>query len=181
MGQSPSADVYFGYDLGEFDNAPDWVDEHGDWEHELALRLGWTPIPFPDDYPTRPPAGPNTWNMPRAERDAANEEYLRRVDEYKRTSTAYEAYQANTAELERLRAEADVPVFLDRYGSLGGEPGWSVCVAASGQSAPAWGSKPLRPLVELPEWRGQLARFIELLGLDVGVAEPGWHLNCSYG
>ena len=140
MGSSPSADVFFGYDLGDLTNhetweslKPQWWQDQDDsysvdWRDELARRLGW----------------------------------------------AGDSYEAKRAVL------ASIPVELDSYG-YSEEPSWALRVTASVQHVWDYGSKPLKPLEVDPERVAQLARFVELLELNVPEGGPGWHLNCSYG
>lgn len=184
MGQSPSADLYFGYDLGvsEFDydtgtsSEPEWMQEGADWEDELARRLGWVEVPDPSDGPRLQRLH---WSAPDEERRAALDAYQRARDEYAATSLAYRAHLEN--EVERTNVLAAVPVELSTYGSSEGETQYAIRVKASVQRVNDYGSTPLNPLVEGEEWRDQLARFVELLGFDLGDKQPGWHLNCSYG
>ncbi|MFD3426083.1 hypothetical protein [Nocardia fluminea] len=181
MGQSPSADLYFGYDLGgpEDDDPtamPEWMDNGDDWEDVLARRLGWVEAPFPDDYPQ---GRSHVYRFGTDEYKAAREADDKRVTEYKATSPKYLAYEASRAEKDRLLAT--VPVELDTYGYLDGDSPYAMRVVTSVQRAYDYGSIRLNPLVEAEEWRDHLARFIELLGFDLGDKQPGWHLNCSYG
>lgn len=139
MGSSPSADLYYGYDLGEMydsdyeSTAPQWwQDAEEDWdevEAEMARRLGFEG---------------GTWS-------------------------------------ERYAFLKSYPVDLDTYGYSEGDQVWALRVKASVQTADDWGSIKLKPLVVAPEWDAQIARFIELLELNVPAGSPAWHLNCSYG
>ncbi|MFC4128979.1 hypothetical protein [Nocardia rhizosphaerae] len=183
MGSSPSADVYFGYDLPEpeydYDtdttNEPQWMQDNEDWEDELARRLGWTEVPFPEDYPDE---DRGIWGLPREARELAEQTLRRRQQAFHETPE----YQAWSDSLDRKRELiASIGVELDSYDCDGGDEQYAVRIKASVQHAYGWSSTPLNPLVEQPEWRDQIAQFVELLGLDVGDAEPGWHLNCSYG
>ncbi|WP_157224922.1 hypothetical protein [Nocardia thailandica] len=184
MGSSPSADVYFGYDLPEpeynYDtdttNEPQWMQDDEDWEDELARRLGWIEVPFPADYPD---GRQELWRLPREARELAEKTIRDRQQTFQETSPDYQAWSASRDRRRELLAT--VPVELDSYGCDGGDPQYAVRIKASVQHVYGWSSTRLNPLVEQPEWRGQLARFVELLGLDVGDAEPGWHLNCTYG
>lgn len=184
MGQSPSADVYFGYDLPEpeynYDddttNEPQWMQDDEDWEDELARRLGWTEVPFPADYPDE---DRTIWQLPREARELAEKTIRDRQQKFRETSPEYQAWSAN---LDRKRELlSSIGVELDSFGYSGGDRQYAVRIKASVQHVYGWESRPLDPLIEQPEWRDQLARFVELLGLDVGDTEPGWHLNCSYG
>jgi hypothetical protein len=189
MGQSPSADVFFGYDLGDMEDHDTWEslkpawwqeleenEEDADWEDELARRLGWVEAPFPDDFPKE---DHSIWRLPSDQLQEALEVQQRAVDEYEKTSPAYQAYSENRAERRALLAR--IPVKLDNYGCDGGDAAWALQVKASVQSVSDWESTPLKPLDVDPEWVGQVARFVELLELKVPAGGPGWHLNCSYG
>ncbi len=188
MGSSPSADLYYGYDLGEMydsdyeSTAPDWWqeaegnDEGFDWEDELARRLGWVEVPFPDDYPEE---DRRIWRLHAAEHEAAVNAHREAMKEYERASDAYRQYRASRKKRADLLAE--VPVKLDTYGYSEGDTVWALQLKASVQTADDWGSIKLKPVVAAPEWNDQLARFIELLEFNVPEGGPAWHLNCSYG
>lgn len=178
---SPSADLYFGYDIGgpEDDDPtpmPEWMDDGDDWEDVLATRLGWTEAPFPDDYPQ---GRSHVYRRGTATYRAAFDEDQQQVTEYKATSPKYLAYAANGDAKNNLLST--VPVELDSYGYLEGDSSHTIRVKASVQSVNDYGSTALKPLVEAPEWRTQLDEFVRLLGFDLGNKQPGWHLNCSYG
>ncbi|WP_063023903.1 hypothetical protein [Nocardia niwae] len=181
MGMCPSADIFYGYDLGGMidddweSTAPAWwqeaedADESADWEDELATRLGWEKVPFPDDYPdTR-----NHW------RRMPHEESKRIREEYEKSSPQYQAWAAS---LDRKRdLLAQIPVELDTYGHVDGDTFWAVRVKASVQKLYGCDSAEVKPLTVDPEWASQLARFVELLELDVPAGGPAWHFTCSYG
>ncbi|WP_280412583.1 hypothetical protein [Nocardia asiatica] len=172
MGSSPSADVYYGYDLGDMTDhdtydslAPSWWEDSGDWEDELARRLGWEKVSFPDDYPE--------WDSL-----TSREDRIRIMDEYKASSVAYQAYAASRD--RKVELLASIPVEIRWYGYRE-ESCYAIRAKASVQRAFDWGSVPLKPLEVDPAWAGQIARFVELLELTVPEGGPAWHLNCSYG
>lgn len=168
MGQSPSADLYWGYDLGDLTDRETWESLRPDWmedeEETLARRLGWVEVPFPA-------------NIPEPDYSLSYEE-RKRVEEQQRDTPEYRAWSANRSEIYAL--VAPIPVELDRYGYLE-DPAYCVRVKASVQSADDWGSIAVKPLIVLPEWPDQLAEFMRLLDLPIPSAEAGWHMNCSYG
>lgn len=189
MGMHPSADLYYGYDLGEMvdddweSTAPAWWQEaeenedEADWEDELAKRLGWVYAPFPDDYPAE---DRTLWRMPYGPERKQAEEAQRRVkDEYEKNSPAYQAWSKSLKEKQALLAE--IPVELCTYGHCDGDTYWAVRVKASVQHVYGCDSSPVDSLEVDPGWVGQLARFVELLELNVPADGPGWHLNVSYG
>lgn len=159
MGSSPSADVFYGYDLGDdWEARPvdydaedfDWDDvtesASFDWEDELAAKLGWVEVPYPGSG-------------------------------FERSSPEYEAWSASLAQKRGLLAS--VGAEIDSYSYEGSAK--CIRVTASVQHVSDWGSTPLKPLEVDPEWADQIARFVELLELKVPEGGPGWHLNCSYG
>jgi hypothetical protein len=170
MGSSPSADLYWGFDLGDMTDQktwdslqPAWMhdEEEGerDWKEELATRLGWEKVPAPEGWPHY---------------TASTEE-----KEAFRQSSAYLAWSANRNEMHRL-AEGYL-VEIDTYGYYD-EPRYCVRVSPSVQRVGDWGSIEVRPLEVGPDWREKLLQFMKVLELPVPEGEePGWHLNCSYG
>jgi hypothetical protein len=173
MGMSPSADLFWGYDLGgltdreTYDSLqPQWMEDDRDDDEVLAAALGWVEMPFPSGI-TEHPRG----------YDATYEE-RREWDRQQRDTDEYRAWSANRDELRATIAQ--VPVELDRYG-YGEDPGYCVRVKASVQRADDYGSTAVKPLVVDPAWAEQLAEFMRLMQLPVPAVEPGWHMNCSYG
>lgn len=177
MGMSPSADLYWGFDLGDlcdpgtYDSLkPAWMepeddDEGAEWDEELARRLGWTEAPFPPRAPS------DDWRLPPEGRDRIRQEF--------RATPEYQAWSASRDELHNIIKQ--IGVELDTYG-YHEEPSYSVRVKASVQRVDDWGSVALEPLVVADGWRDQIMRFMELLELPVPEGkEPGWHMNCSYG
>lgn len=177
MGMSPSADLYWGFDLGDLTDretydslAPEWMEpeddsEGAEWEEELARRLGWAEVRFPSGAPE------DDWSLSREERDRVRLEF--------RSTPEYQAWAASQNAMQDLVKQQEVE--LATY-SNHEEPSYCARVKASVQQAPAWGSVALEPLVVAEGWRDQIMRFMELLALPIppGV-EPGWHMNCSYG
>lgn len=177
MGMSPSADLYWGFDLGDlcdpqtYDSLkPAWMDPDDDgegfeWDEELARRLGWVEVPFPQGAPE------DDWRLHREERDRIRLEF--------RATPEYQAWSASRDAMRELVNQQGVE--LDTY-SNHEEPSYCVRIKASVQRADDWGSVALDPLVVADGWRDQIMRFMELLELPVPAGvEPGWHMNCSYG
>lgn len=187
MGSSASADLFYGYDLGDMTDHDTWEslmpvwmrdadpdDDEGDdpgdgldWETAVAMRLGWVKVPYPPDVPDTP------WNMPYEERRAIRKAF----DE----TPAAKTWLANRQELHRLGQSLGVE--MDTYGyMLDGDVSHYVKVIASSQSVRCYGSIEVAELQVSPEWDEMIARFMELLELPVPKdKKPGWHLNCSYG
>lgn len=177
MGSSPSADLYWGYDLGDLTDpdtyesiGPQWLQDDGDADEALAKALGWVKVPFPDGAPEQ--------NYTNRDYRAAEQDY-RRAKEAFMATPQYQAWSDNLAEQRRIISP--IPVELGRYG-WSEEASLCVRVKASVQHAGDYGSIALKPLEVAPEWAEQLAEFMRLLELPIpaGVA-PGWHMNCSYG
>jgi hypothetical protein len=172
MGQSPSASLYWGFDLGDMTDQdtwdslkPRWMydeeegDTERDWREELATRLGWRMTPGVGEWPP----------------------YTASIEEKEvfYQSSAYLAWSANRSEMHRL-AEGYL-VELDSYGSED-VPRYCVRVTSSVQEVDDWGSIKVQPLEVDSDWREKLLQFMKLLELPVPEdEEPGWNLNCSYG
>lgn len=186
MGMSASADLFYGYNLGLMvddhyeSTAPAWWqeaedrDDTPDWEDELAKRLGWTPVPFPDDYPER---DRSIYRLPRDQFRAAEEEQRRIEDEYRQTSPGYLAWSESRDAQHRFLAS--VPVALDTYGHEGGDTSWVMRVKKSAFTVYGCDCVELGALTVGAEWDEQLRRFAELLEFDV-TGKPGWHVSVSY-
>lgn len=174
MGSSPSADVYYGYDLGDLtgedfeDLRPQWWQDDEEWEEALARKLGWAEVPYPDfgeEYNSR--------------YRAAEWDERQRMDQERYETPEYEAWSDSRDEMRRLLSQ--VQVEIDRYGYYD-EPTYALRVKASVQGVGDWGSVELEPLVVQSIWDTQLQHFVELLELRMlDGLKPGWHLNCSYG
>ncbi|WP_194838439.1 hypothetical protein [Nocardia sp. XZ_19_369] len=158
---SPAASVYFGYDLGLLhdDDLPGWwfdgeSDRDGDWEFELATRLGWTWRERPDRRSGQ-----------------SQSQYT--------DSPAYQRYQANLA--RRAAPLESLPVELADYGFTESEPAWAVRATKSVRSVnDAYETLALEPLTIDPAWAQHLTTFIELLELPHPAAGPRWYLNCAF-
>lgn len=181
MGQSPSADVYWGYDLGDLTDRdtwdslkPAWMESSDrEWEEELAARLGWQEVPFPEDIcPERP-----SYSMARAQFLEAERRYKEAEVAFQKTSE-YKAWSASCHEMRRL--VDNYPAELKTYGYID-EPSYCARVKASVQSADDYGSIELAPLVVDEDWERSLREFIDLMELPAPKDAPCWHLNCSYG
>lgn len=174
MGQALSAELFYGYDLGDLTDPttydslePTWMQEDLDWEEELATRLGWTSVPFPS-YPPEVDDYRTSSEERRAARDAL------------RATPEYQSWSSSRDELSRL--VKGLGVSLATYG-YHEEPGHFIKVTESRQSVCDYGSIQVKvPLEVQPDWDEKLARFMELLELLALEGEkPAWHLNCSYG
>lgn len=181
MSYSPSADVYWGYDLADLTDhetwdslAPEWMEaEHAEWEEVLAKKLGWVEIPYLESIaPTQPKYTSNRQDY---------KENQRRYDEALSVfygTREYKVWSENRSELHRLTDA--YPVELRTYGGRD-EPMYCVAVKASVQTAPDWGSVALKPLAVEPACQSQLDEFMKLMDLPTTGTSPDWHLNCSYG
>lgn len=183
MGQSPSADLYWGYDLGDMTDReswdslkPSWMDdaeggEDRDWEEELATRLGWAEAPFPDGAPDH-----SRWYRALGYKEA--EQKIREAEEIFQNTPEYKAWSASLAEMRRL--VENYPIELETYGYID-EPQYCVRIRSSVQRAYDWGSIELKPLYTRLEWHQQLMDFMALMKLPMPDSDPCWHMNCSYG
>jgi hypothetical protein len=172
MGSSPSASLYWGFDLGDMTDQntwdslkPAWMydeeegDTERDWKEELATRLGWKELPAPKGWPD--------YTASTEEKEAFHQ------------SPVYLAWSANRSEMYALTERCFVE--LDSYGSED-VPRYCVRVSPSVQEVDSWGSIKVQPLEVAPDWREKLTQFMKLLELPMPEGEePGWHLNCSYG
>jgi hypothetical protein len=187
MGSSPSAELYWGYNLGEMVDenwepiGPSWLvheedfdGDDRDWREELATRLGWEEIPYPDHLaPTRPAYTSD----PRESRRMSTEYEVAREAFY--ATTEYKAYSENRDRMGTL--VKDCPAELSIWNSSE-DFKYCVRIVASVQRADDWGSTELKPLEVEADWREQLHRFMQLLELPIPEGkEPGWHMCCAYG
>lgn len=184
MGFSASAEVFYGYDLGDmldpdtFENfRPGWWEIAGDWtewREVAATKLGWVEVPHP---------GYSAEFMARygAEQDW-NKKALLMAEFW--DSPAMNAWKDSQVDVERILRDAGLgDIELDHYGYLDGEPSFALKVVSSVTRAHDFGS------AELPDWLGaeddwrkQLERAADLLELTaVGDLEPAWILAVSYG
>lgn len=164
MGFSPSAHVYYGFDLGDMTDQetgdslkPAWMGDDKEWEEVLAEKFGWSAAPYPE----------HIQNLPREQRHETPE---------------YKAWSARRS-LIYQQAKA-YGVVLDTYGYFADYDGMShyVATTASVQSVGDYGSVELEPLVVVGDWDAKLIEFMKLMELPIlAGASPAWHLNCSYG
>lgn len=183
MGRSPSADLFWGYDLADYtdDDTYDslWPgsgeDEEFDWESVLARRLGWVEVPHPQ-VPAE--LRPLDWSAPGSPDEKLAEN--RRRSELRYATPEWQAWAAKRTEKHELIK--DYPVEIDSYG-YSEEPSYCVRVKDSVQHVGDYGSITLTvPLVVDERWAGQVEEFMGLLTLPVPAdAKLTWHLNCSYG
>lgn len=181
MGMSASASVYWGLDLGDVTDhetwdslMPGWMDqdEGRDWEQELAARLGWQEVPFPEGPPQRSTYyGQFGYDLGKREYNKAEAAF--------RDTPEYEAWSASRSQMHDLIK--DYPVALVTY-SNSDDPSYCVKIRASEQHPPDWGDIELNPLVVGDDWEAQLMAFMRLLELPLPKdVKPAWHVNCSYG
>lgn len=186
MGNSPSAELYWGYNLGEMVDedwepiGPSWLvheedfdGEDRDWREELATRLGWEETPYPEHLaPSQP-----TYTRNYAENKRLSTEYeLAREVFYK--TPEYSAYSENRNHMAAL--VGDCPAELNIWNSSG-DSAYCVRIVASVQCVDDWGSIELKPLEVDPTWHEKLLQFMALLELPVPEdKEPGWHMCCNY-
>jgi hypothetical protein len=165
MGMHAHGEVWWGYDLADmtddgFDStAPAWLYDPDDgptdrdWEDELATRLGWTEVPFPDHLDFN-------WDT------RSHEQH-----------PDYIAYKE--ARTERDRLVADMGVAMQTYGYSDGDTQWSVIIPSSRVSATY---EAIRiDLTTADDWAERVARFAALLDLPAPTEPPGWHVSSSYG
>jgi hypothetical protein len=163
MGMHANGYVFYGYGLGDLTDrdtwestAPAWMnDEDRDWQNELAVRLGWNEVPFPDHLTY-------DWNTRSHEQEPD-----------------YQAYDAARKQ-RRLVLDAGPQVELDRYGHCDGEAAHYVAIKASVVRS-TYDCVRLDNLTVGDDWDEQLARFMELLAFPVPPGGPGWHLTSDYG
>lgn len=179
MGMTPSASVYWGFDLDDMTDPdtwdslqPAWMGDEGDWGEVYAQRMGWQPVPFPKGAPDRRVLYTQFGGQ------RADEEYQKAEDAFRATAE-YKAWQtAYRAQLELVKQS---PVELGIYGYID-EPGYCVKIRASEQHSPDWGDIELKPLIVGDDWEAQLMAFMRLLELPLPKdVKPAWHVNCSYG
>ena len=187
MGSSPSAELYWGYNLGEMVDenwepiGPSWLaheedfdGDDRDWREELATRLGWEEVPFPEDMC---PSQPKYTSDPRKNRQLGQE-----YEEKEKAFYLTPEYLAYSASRDRMRELVkDCPVELHVWNSSE-DSEYCVRILASVQCADDWGSIELQPLEVDPAWHDQLLQFMTVLELPVPEdKQPGWHMCCAYG
>lgn len=171
MGSSPSAALYWGFDLGTMidpetwdDLKPSWMGGYDseleeeaperDWEEVYAERsTGWTEVPFPENK-------------------EKTEEAFRQLPEY----------QAWSASIDAVRECVKISnCVITSYGCMD-DPTTYVAIRASVQRVVDYGDVELQPLVVDPAWEQQLLDFMKLMDLKIPAgAKPTWHMCCSYG
>jgi hypothetical protein len=187
MGSSPSAELYWGYNLGEMVDAdyepigPSWLvheeDFNGDdrdWREELATRLGWEEVPFPEDIcPVR-----SMYTSDPHRNQQLNQKY-KEVEAAFYKTPEYLAYSASRDRMCDLVKDCPAELYI---WSSSEDPAYCVRILASVQRADDWGSTELKPLEVETDWYVQLHRFMQLLELPIPEGkEPGWHMCCAYG
>lgn len=173
MGMSPSAYLFYGYDL------KDWED-HENWEREL--KPDWLSEDIFEDHVLN-----HVLKIPRPDypelldrRDDATREALRTEGTEERAVWLAwkEKLDARTAAFKALNVD------IDTYGYLE-EPSYALRVLASVIGCDDYGSSSfdIASLVIQPEWNGQIEWMIKELDLQLppGCDAPGWHITCSYG
>lgn len=176
MGASPSAFVFYGYDLGDWTDPdsyealyPEWVTEEVFLDHVADHVLDHPRPPFPAEI---------DWQQGR---DEALRQRLRTPGSPE--NAIWEEWRAKLA--AREAAVKALNVEIANYAALyDGDPAYVLRVIASTTKCGDWGSTRIDPasLVKQPEWDDQLARMIDLLGLTLPRGcEPGWHIACAYG
>jgi len=180
MGYSPSATIFYGYDLGTMEDeelekwcGPSWwADDEGgfngdiDWEDVAAERLGWTETA---PHPLRPSAL-GDYTIPYAERQRLEDEY--------RKSPEFLAWSADWRNRNDILRRSGVK--LSSYGHENDTTCWTIEILASHFSVYGWTTEALESLSVDPAWPGLLERFMDLMELPVD-GFPGWHVTVSYG
>lgn len=171
MGQSLSADVYWGFDLGSDDDydedqapQPQWMEDEEEWDDVLARKLGWNEIPYPSDSA---PEGLDNYRLDYQERNRLHEQF--------RVTPEYQAWSSSLDQKNSL--VKSVGVEIDSYGYEYGCR--CVRVKASVQTCD-YGAKRLTDLAVNLEWVAQVARFCELLEIPIPADGPGWELSASW-
>lgn len=186
MGSSPSAEIYWGYNLGEMVDedyepiGPSWLmheedfdGDDRDWREELATRLGWQEIPYPHEIEPdrpRPTANPHKNKLVYQEYEDARKAFY--------ANPEYQAYSANRDRMWEITK--DYPAELCIWNSSE-DAQYCVRITASIQRADDWGSIELQPLEVDPSWHEKLMQFMILLELPRPENKmPGWHMCCAY-
>jgi len=181
MGMSPSADLFWGYDLGDLTDQrtwdslkPEWMDDDGDWEEIYAQRAaGWVEAPFPDHSSI-----PSRSELYREYGYQRAEDEIRKAEDALCETPEYRAWSASRKRLREIIEQSGIQ--LDTYGYID-EPSYCVYVKDSHQRVDDYGCVNVSPLIVDPVWKKQLLDFMGLMELPVPQGEePGWRLSCSY-
>jgi hypothetical protein len=184
MGTSYNTALVFGVDLGDLTDpdtyetwAPAWMlDDDGsidDWDpsDQLARKLGWEPVPFPDHAVV---TAPDRFGVPSRRMDVQHPDYI-----------AYRASRDHRAEL--LKA-ADYGCSIDSYGHSEGDLALLVQVDASVVRGDIWRCVPVDPATLNPSlgealgWAAKLERYLDALEIPTEHrTAPGWLLTGSVG
>lgn len=187
MGMSPSADLYWGFNLGDMIDddwnslEPKWMggdddEPEQDWEEVYAERaVGWKEAPFPGHLAPDRSAIYRKYSGDWAQAEAK----IKEAENVLHNMPEYEAWSASRSRLREIVKGCRVK--FDTYG-YSDEPSHFVYVIASHQRADDYGDIALKPMIYDPVWKQQLFNFMQLMELPIPKGEePGWHLNCSYG
>ena len=178
MGQSPSADVFWGYDIGKFEDPETYESTHpawwwpdgedgdpADWEEVYAERVaGWKPVPFPAS------ASPSDYSLSREERE------IRRIEWQK--TPEYKAWSENLGRKHEILGNC--PVALEQTG-YEDEPMFCVRIKRSVQSVSDWEVVPFDPPVTQGEWFDQINVFMVIMEFQIPETPPRWYMSCNYG
>lgn len=196
MGMSPSADLYWGFDLGDMTHPttweslkPPWMDEYTDdatgeyhepqdWEEVYAERAhGWVEVPFPDELC---PDRSAIYHKHRGSHDSFQkaEAEIQVAEAAFRNTPEYQVWSANRQELRELATDSNVRIGTYGYSD---DPCYFVYVLMSHQRVDDYGDIELQPLAVGDDWKTQLLDFMKLMELPLLEGEePTWHMNCSY-
>lgn len=183
MGMAPSADLYWGFNLGDMTHPttweslkPPWMGGYERlWEEVYAERAhGWIETPFPENLC---PDQSAIYSKYYGDYNKAHDE-IQVAENAFRDTPEYQAWSANRTELQGHAAKSSVN--LDTYGCIH-DPCYFIYVFASHQRADDYGDIALKPLVVGDDWKTQLLDFMKLMEIPIPEGEePGWHMNCSY-
>jgi hypothetical protein len=167
---NPTASIFYGYNLGEFENAPDWWlqaedgDGWGAWEEEAARRKGWVEAPYPlgDD---------REYDYSLSHQERAE---IRRQNE---STPEYKEWEKSNVRRRQIINELGVQIIRngDDY-----EPEWGISVVASEQHVTDWGVVELKPVVTEFSWDRKLNEFVKLMEIEIRAPYPKWYLECNY-
>lgn len=163
-GEGAVACLYFGYDLGELLDGPDWLYPDNevtlDFDRELGRRAGWVEV--------LRPAGAPDWS---SAVDVADLELAQAEWE---STPEFRAWQASEQALRDLVRQC--PIEMIYYGSID-NPKFAVLVVASVYQVEGYNSIEVRtPLQVNVDWNDKLHKFMSLMELEIPPSGPGWHL-----